>query len=281
MVNFNGSIIEHTQTNLENNRAFLYGDAVFETIKSLDGKILFLEDHYFRLMASMRILRMEIPMNFTMEFLEVEIQKTIVAQNESSASFRIRITCFRTGVGKYHPENRGIEYLIAVEPIASPLYSFDKDKRYEVELYKDFHVSKHLLSTLKTTNRLLNITASIFAEENDYQNVLLINDDKNVVEAIQGNIYVISGNQICTPPISEGCINGILRKKLKSLVEKWEGYEWVERSISPFELQKADEIWISNVIMGIQPVTQYRKKMYTNVVAQQLINRLNAAIRFD
>lgn len=281
MVNFNGSITEHTQTNLQDNRAFLYGDAVFETIKSLDGKILFLEDHYFRLMASMRILRMEIPMNFTLEFLEEEIQKTIKAQNKVASSFRIRVTCFRTGAGKYHPQTREIEYLIAVEPLDSPLYAFEKDAKYEIELYKDFHVSKHLLSTIKTTNRLINITASIFAEENDYQNVLLINDEKNVVEAIQGNVYVISGNQICTPPISDGCINGILRKKLKALVEKWDGYEWVERSISPFELQKADEIWISNVIMGIQPVTQYRKKSYSSALAQQLVTRLNAAIRFD
>ena len=55
------------------NRAFLYGDGVFETVKVINNKILFLEDHYFRLMASMRVIRMEIPMNFTMEYLEEQI----------------------------------------------------------------------------------------------------------------------------------------------------------------------------------------------------------------
>lgn len=280
MINYNGSLIEQTSNSLENNRAFLYGDAVFETMKSLDGKILFLEDHYFRLMASMRILRMEIPMNFTLEFLEEEILKTIAANNDTISSYRIRITCFRAGVGKYLPTDRSIEYLITIEACKDVLYPI-YEKHYEIELYKDFHVSKHLLSTLKTTNRLINITASVFADENDYNNVLLINEDKNIVEAIQGNVFLIQGNQICTPPISDGCVNGILRKKIKALVDKWEEMEWIERSISPFELQKADEIWITNVILGIQPVTKYRKKSFENVIAQKMINRLNAAIRFD
>lgn len=280
MVNFNGTITEYTQTHLADNRAFLYGDAVFETIKSLDGKILFLEDHYFRLMSSMRILRMEIPMYFTMEFLEEEIQKTIAAHPQEATSYRIRITCFRIGKGKYTPDNRNIEYLITTEPLTEALYSIT-DQAYEIEIFKDFHVSKHLLSTIKSTNRLINITAGIFAEENDYANVLLINEDKNVVEAIHGNVFVVSGNQIATPPISDGCIQGIMRKKIKAIVEKWEEYEWIERSISPFELQKADEIWISNVIMGVQPVTKYRKKEYRADVAKQLVTRLNSVIRLD
>jgi len=61
MVNINGNIIPEEQAFLSlNNRGFVYGDAVFETLKVIRSKPLFLEDHYFRLMASMRILRMEI-----------------------------------------------------------------------------------------------------------------------------------------------------------------------------------------------------------------------------
>jgi branched-chain amino acid aminotransferase len=66
MENFNGILVESTTNSLSNNRGFLYGDAVFETFKIVDNRILYLEDHYFRLMSSMRILRMEIPMHFTM-----------------------------------------------------------------------------------------------------------------------------------------------------------------------------------------------------------------------
>lgn len=278
MVNFNGTIVSETAVSLENNRAFLYGDGVFETIKSLDGQILFLEDHYFRLMASMRILRMDVPMNFTMEFLESEIQKTIQAQSTKAHSFRVRVTCFRVGGGRDLPKERGIHFLISAVANQQVLYTLNQ-QAYEVEIFKDFHQPKHLISTLKTTNRLLNITASIFAEENQYQNVLLINEDKNIVEATNGNLFMVIGNQIITPPISDGCINGIMRKKIKSLCERIEDVQWIERSISPFELQKADELWISNVIAGIIPITKFRKKEYNNALAQQVINRLNAAVR--
>ena len=81
MINFNGSIASNEANLLTNNRGFLYGDAVFETIKIVKSKILFLEDHYFRLMSSMRIVRMEIPMNFTMEYLEEQILNLVRAKN--------------------------------------------------------------------------------------------------------------------------------------------------------------------------------------------------------
>lgn len=277
MINFNGQLVATSNANIENNRGFLYGDAVFETLKVLDGKVLFSEDHYFRLMASMRILRMEIPMNFSLEFLEEEVLKTTKAAGLNNA--RVRLTVFRSGKGKYSPDTRAVEYLITTEH-TNAIYSASTES-YEVELFKDFYVSKHLLSTLKTTNRLINITASIFAEENKYDNCLLINDDKNIVEAINGNIFVVKDNVIATPPVSDGCINGIMRKKIIELIQKDENLQWEERSVSPFELQKADEIFISNVIQGIQPVTKYRKKPFERTIADRLLIKLNAHIRFN
>ena len=67
MINFNGTLLENNTILTTQNRGYAYGDSLFETLKVVSGKILFWEDHYFRLMASMRIMRMEIPMNFTME----------------------------------------------------------------------------------------------------------------------------------------------------------------------------------------------------------------------
>lgn len=277
MINFNGNLVAQSNTNIEQNRGFLYADAVFETVKLLDGKVLFFEDHYFRLMASMRIIRMEIPLEFTLEYLEAEILKTANALNLQNA--RVRLTIFRNGEGKYLPETRSVGFVINAET-TSALYN-NSFEHYEIELFKDFHVSKHLLSTLKTTSKLINITASIFAEENDYNNCLLINEDKNIIEAINGNIFIIKDNVISTPPISDGCVNGILRKKLIEIIKKDDNLVFEERSISPFELQKADEIFITNVIIGIQPITKYRKKEYTNAIASKLLVKLNAQIRFN
>ena len=279
MINFNGLIVSSSDNLLQNNRAFLYGDGVFETLKIVDNKILFLEDHYFRLMSAMRIVRMEIPMNFTMEYLEEQILLT-VNENNFTASARARITIYRNSGGNYLPEINSISFLIAVSHLENQLYIID-NQIYEVDLYKDFYVAKQLLSTLKTTNKIINITGSIFAHENGLDNCLLINESKNVVEALQGNLFMLIGSKLITPPVSEGCLNGIMRKQILDLAKKMDNVEVVEEPISPFDLQKADELFITNVIKGIQPITKYRKKEYATVFANEVLKKLNVLVRLN
>ncbi len=276
MINFNGNIQDTSNTAIENNRGFLFGDAIFETIKVNGSKILFLEEHYLRLMASMRICRMEIPMNFTMEFMEEEILKLIDLQS-NKVSNRIRFSVFRNAEGFYNPTSNDVQFIITCSGLSSEKYVF-LPLNYEVELFKDFHVSKHLLSTLKTNNKMINVVASVFAKENRFDNCLLINDDKNVVEAINGNIFMKMGNQLITPPTSDACLNGIMRKQIIALVNKMEHIEMIEKSISPFDLQKADELFLTNVISGIQPITKYRKKEFTSELAKEITELLNNSI---
>ena len=69
-----------------------------------------------------------------------------------------------------------------------------------------------------------------------------------------------------------------MRKQILGIANKMENIEMIEKSISPFDLQKADELFISNVITGIQPVTKYRKKEYTSEVAKEITDLLNALI---
>ena len=273
MINFNGLIVSNDTNILTRNRAFLYGDAVFETVKIMDSKILFLEDHYFRLMSSMRVIRMEIPMNFTMEYLEEQIL-TLAKSKNLAISSRARITVYRNDGGYYLPQDNTVSFLISVESLDTALYSINQ-KYYVVDLYTDFYVSRQLLSSIKTTNKIINITASIFANENGLDNCLLLNDSKNVIEALQGNLFMLKGNVLITPPVSEGCLNGIMRKQILALARKIENLEVVEEVISPFDLQKADELFITNVIKGIQPITKYRKKEFTTDLASKLVRNLN------
>lgn len=279
MINFNGTLVEQTGAALQENRGFLFGDSVFETIKVLDGKVLFLEDHYFRLMASMRIIRMEIPMNFTMEFFESQILNLVKAKAIESAA-RVRFSVFRKSGGFYLPKTNEIEFVVVAESLETAVYSFE-NQPYEVELFKDFHITAQLLSTLKSNNRLVQITGSIFAEENGYQNCFLMNDAKNVVEALQGNLFMLSGNTLVTPPLSDGCLNGIMRKQILAITRKMENLEVIEQSISPFDLQKADELFVTNVIKGVQPITKYRKKEYKTDFASEVVKKLNAQIRLN
>ncbi|CAM4114213.1 aminotransferase class IV [Flavobacterium sinopsychrotolerans] len=276
MINFNGTIVSQDANILTQNRAFLYGDGVFETVKIINNKILFLEDHYFRLMSSMRVVRMEIPMNFTMEFLEEQIL-ALVNKNGLTSSSRARITVYRNDGGYYLPQDNTVSFLIHALALENSLYSFEK-KEYEVDLYKDFYVTKQLLSSIKTTNKIINITGSIFANENGLDNCLLLNDSKNIIEALQGNIFMLMGNKLITPPVSEGCLNGIMRKQILSLAKQIENLDVVEEVISPFDLQKADELFITNVIKGIQPITQYRKKTFATKISLQLLAKLNEMI---
>jgi branched-chain amino acid aminotransferase len=276
MINFNGNIVAQDENILTQNRAFLYGDGVFETLKIVNNRILFLEDHYFRLMASMRVVRMEIPMNFTMEFFEEQVLK-LVQENEISASARVRITVFRNDGGLYLPKTNEVSYLIHATALENVLYGLNTAE-YEVDLYKDFYVTKQLLSSIKTTNKMINVTGSIFAHENGLANCLLVNDTKNVVEGLQGNLFMLIGKKLITPPISEGCLNGIMRKQILALAKKLDGIEVLEEIISPFDLQKADELFLTNVITGIQPITKYRKKEFISDLAHLLVQKLNESI---
>ncbi|MCF7561876.1 aminotransferase class IV [Sabulilitoribacter multivorans] len=280
MTNFNGTLLEENKVISVQNRGYAYGDALFETIKVSYGKILFWEDHYFRLMASMRIMRMEIPMNFTMEYLEEQIHKTIKANAFENASVRVKLMVHRKEGGLYTPETNDIDFIITATSLSEDFYTL-KDEFYEVDLFKDYYVSPSLLSTLKTNNKALNVVGSIFAKENNLNNCLVLNTNKQVIESLNGNVFLVKGNTIKTPPISDGCLKGVMRTQLINMIKELKEYELLEESISPFELQKADEIFITNVITGIQPVSKYRKKTYNAEVSKLLLQKLNIKIRIS
>ena len=279
MVNNNGHILKEIDVSLSvNNRGFNYGDAVFETIKVSHSKILFWEDHYFRLMASMRILRMEIPMNFTLEFLENEILKLVEANSQLQQSIRVKLVVFRESEGLYTPNTNNISYLISSKTLNDNFYQFN-DNTYRVDLYKDHYLSPSLLSTLKSNNRLINVIGGIFAKENRLDNCLLLNTNKNVVEALNSNIFLVKGVHIKTPPLSDGCIKGIMRKQIIEIIKLIPEYTIEEASISPFELQQADELFLTNVISGIQPITNYRKKQFSISFSKSILAKLNVKVR--
>lgn len=279
MININGTILQkHQSTIAVSNRGLNYGDAVFETLRCSAGKIYFWEDHYFRLMASMRILRMEIPMNFTQEYLENQILKTIEANGSIVKPYRVKILVWRQQGGLYSPTTNKIDFSIACSELENPFYTVNQD-HYEVALFKDHYITSGLLSSLKTNNKIIHVLGSIYAKENGYDNCLLLNEKKQIIEALNGNLFLVKGETIKTPPIKDGCLKGIMRKQLLGILSEMYDYDIKEVSISPFELQKADELFITNVVSGIQPITKYRKKEYSNTLAMEVLGKLNAKAR--
>lgn len=265
MLNYNGDLINTNDFSItENNRAFKYGDAIFETISVVNNTVVFWEDHYFRLMASMRMLRMEIPLTFTLEFLEQEIVKAIPEKFKNN-KLRVRVSIYRKDGGLYTPKTNEVDYLIEISE-----NTYQTKNVYCIDLFKDFYNYSGLLSTIKTTNRMLNTLASIYMQENDLDNCILLNEKKGIVEATNANIFVIKGNEIKTPALEEGCIKGIVRKKVIEIIQKNSVYTLIETSISPFEMQKADEIFLTNSIIGIQTVTNYRKKEFQTTIGEKI-----------
>ena len=265
MVNFNGTLLEKETFHLSlHNRGFSYGDSLFETIRVERGQLYFIEDHYFRLMASMRMIRMEIPMSFTLDYFEKQLLD-LIAMVGVDTVFKVKCTVYRKEGGLYTPSTNAIEFLMeAFEGDVS------RKESYRIDVYKDHYVTSGLLSTLKSSNRLLNVLASIYAKENDFDTCVLVNEDKKIVETTNANIFLVKGNSIQTPKLLDGCIKGVARKKMIEILEQHPSYVIEEVSISPFDIQKADEVFVTNAIVGVQPVTNYRKKTYSTEIGLEL-----------
>ncbi len=272
--NLNGQIIRNKHLGVHlNNRGLNYGDGVFETLKFANNRFNFWEDHYFRLMASMRIVRMEIPMSFSPEYLEEEIRKTLESNKLSEKSARVKLLIVRKAGGLYTPEDNNVDFLITTSELPDNTYQINEEG-LNIELFKDFYKNSGLLSTIKSTSAQLYTIASIFRKENDFDECLLINERKEVVEAISSNIFILKGDELITPPLESGCLKGIMRKKVIEFAPQL-NLKIKEENFSPFALQKADEVWLTNSILGLQWVGQYRKKSYSNEKATAMLKKIN------
>ena len=272
MINYQGDIIELKALPVQDvKRATMYGDAVFETIRMRDNKLLFVEDHYFRLMASMRILRMPIPMEFTPEFFVDEANR--LAEEVAVTDGRLRLQVVRKSEGKYTPDdNNECVWWMELEELSTQDYTWTSNG-LKVDLFKDHYIQPGLLSTLKSSNALPYVLAGIFAKENGFDAMLLVNDKKMLVEANAANVFVLKDNILKTAPLEDGPLRGVFRKNLIGWAKEI-GLEIKEESINPFELQKADEIWLTNTISGVQWVEKYRKRTYKGDKAKELIELL-------
>ena len=268
MINYNENYINKSDSDLLN-RGFLYGDSVFESIRIVNNKIIFWEDHYMRLMSSMRIIRIEIPQSYTPDFFKLQITNTISKVNPSFTG-RVRLTIFREGGGYYTPELSSPSFIVNCSVIDSKEF-FLKDSDFKVDLFKDYYIQNDLLSNLKTNNKLINVLAGIYANENNLDNCILLNNKKNVTEFLNGNLFIVRGNKIITPNLDSGCLKGVMRKKIIEYVKLLPEFSIEETVISPFDLLSANEIWLTNSISGIINVTNYRNKSFLMILLKSLL----------
>ena len=277
MICFNGKIVNENDFKLSyNNRYFIYGDGFFETIKVKKGQLVYWNDHYFRIMGSLCMLRMPIPSYFNSDFLRHNILTLLKSNQLDGKSSRIRIIFFRNSDGFYLPKNKDFSYVISSEPLDSDLYCFN-EKGLKVDVFNQYKLGTCELNNLKTTNRIINVLASIYTKENSLDDSIILNEKNNIVEFTSGNLFLILDGQLITPPLSSGCINGIIRKKILGF-NNFLNFKIIEKDIKKNDLINAEELFSTNVISGLSWVSSLRDKKYNNKYTNLIIEKINSSI---
>lgn len=274
-INVNGKYYKQTEPVFTvENRAFKYGDAIFETIRVINGKCMFIEDHFKRLKQGMSVLKMK---SSKLSFSDIQQQiQDLLGKNKIKQGGRVRLTVFRKAEGFYIPTNESKAYLIEAIPLENNLYTLNS-KGLTVDVFKELPRVKTKLSALKTANSLPLVLAGIYKQENDLDDCLIINNHNRIIEAIYSNFFLYKNRSLYTPAIDEGCVDGIMRKKILELAREM-NLNVFEGMINGSMLLQADELFLTNAIKGIQWVETYRQKTYKNEATTEILSRLNTSI---
>ncbi len=254
------------------NRAFCYGDALFETIHANGTRLQFFPHHYRRLTNHMSILKMMQPNGFSQENLEAHIVR-LLNKNRLLKGARIRLCVFRNSGGYYTPASNESSFLIEAVPIEHDLYALNK-KGLRVEIYKELKKAVNFFSNMKTSNSLLFIMAGLKKTETGAGDMIILNDRGGLCEGISSNLFIVKGGELFTPSLSEGCVAGIMRSQILRIARE-AGYKCHETALYENDLEKADELFLCNAIAGIRWVVAWEQKRYYSKTAAQLTEALN------
>lgn len=261
------------------NRAFKYGDGLFESIRMINQKMPLFQLHFNRLQQGCSILKLNLPKNFDEKFLEKEILK-LTQKQAISNNARIRVSIFRSSGGLYFPTNSQAEFLIEAFEEKEVAFTLNK-KGLVVNIYSEIVKPQNIFSSIKTNNALIYILAAIFQNENKLDACLLLNPKSRIIESIDSNIFLVKNNEVVTPHINEGCVQGVMRTYLLELLLKNQIIVR-EKTIALEELFDADEVFLTNAIRGIRWVKSYKVKNYGNDFSVKLNKMLNEEImRFN
>ena len=272
---FNGKIYPQEQIPIAyNNRAFKYGDAIFETIRCNGHYPLHFDLHYKRLTKAMLSLKMDIASLPRKEELELLIIK-LLQKKKSFAGSRVRLQVYRDGEGLYTPQNHQVNFLIESSDLSTPKYQLNA-KGLLTEVYSEIKKQYSPISFFKNANSLHYLLAACFKQANELDECLLINTENKIIEANSSNLFWIKNNTIYTPSVISGCVDGVMRHVLISIIKKHQLAPMVEtQGATEQELLAADEIFMSNAIQGIQWLVGFQEKRYFCQLSKKIIELLN------
>lgn len=247
------------------NRSLRYGDGLFETLKMHKGVIQLRDYHFERLFSGMKMLQFQPPEYFTAPYLENKILE-LYKKNQHNSFTRVRLMVFRGNGGLYNPENHFPNYIIQT-------WSIEHTEELNsngliIDVYPDAKKSCDKFANLKSNNYLPYIMAALHAKKIKVNDCILLNNYDRVCDTTIANIFIIKDDIIYTPPLSDGCVAGVMRRWI---IEKLHaGFKIIEKEISIDELENADEVFLTNSIKGIRWVKQFRNKEYKNRLVKQI-----------
>jgi len=254
------------------NRSFRYGDGVFETMKMVNGHLVNETYHFQRLFHGLELLHFAPPAGFDAAFLAARIRE-LVFGNGQETSARIRLTVFRGDGGLFDLSDLTPHYLI--ESSTLPGNTFQEDG-LSIDLFPGGEKSCDRFSNLKSNNYLLPVMAALHARSHGLQECLILNGQGRICESATSNVFLVTGREILTPPLEDGCVAGVMRRWLLERLEL-PGYRLREKSLVPADLDGADELFLTNAITCLRWVKTFRQKKYVNTLARQIYERAVAA----
>lgn len=241
------------------NRAFLYGDAVNVTFFIHHGKLILAEECYFFLMASMRKMRLPIPLNYTLEFFQNYFQEHVLDKNSVDGIIHFLV---------YRNEN-----------LSDVSFHFNFEEKneilaiqgnYELDLIKELSVNTHFLSSIRVHSPE-NIYAEIYAKDNDLNDVIFLNPSKRIARTIFGNLLFLEGDVIKIPKTTEGAYISPIMENFVTFVHQNKLAAIQEAEMIAFESQKAEEIIMISDPKGIFAVSKIRNKTFGNERFSEMI----------
>lgn len=263
---FNGDIIADQPLFSAHNRSFKYGDGVFETIKVHKGKILLSELHFERLFTSLHLLKIKHAFN------EAYLNERIVdlcQKNACSNLARVRLAVYRE-------EDSNAGFVIEAFPLVGEATDWNK-KGLTIDLYPYARKSKDAFANLKTANFLPYVLAGLYAKENGLDDSIVLNSSNHISDSSKANIFLIKDGGIFTPALHQGCVNGVMRRFLIDEL-KTMNYKIHQEEIGEDDLLNADEVFLTNAVIGMRWVSSFKKKKYVNSISSIIYSQLFSKI---
>jgi branched-chain amino acid aminotransferase len=266
--NYNGKIYKNESTVISvDNRGLRYGDGLFETLKSENSILQFLDDHFARLWKGINLLEINIPKHFTPDFLQNQIIE-LLKKNGHRKIARVRLTVFRGEGGLYDELKNTPGYLIQSWAMPDGTGTWNSNGLV-LGIYPDVRKSCDLLSNLKQNNFLPYVLAAIHAKKQKWNDAVLLNTESRLCDTTIANIFLIKDKVIYTPALQEGCIAGVMRKNVITHLRDTSD-KLVETQLSINYLLEADEVFLTNSVYNMRWVQCIGDKKYTNLQSQKI-----------